>query len=181
MSKLVKNLIIREYASRLEGQNDAMLISIRGMKAIDTTKLRGGLRKKNIRVAIIRNSLARRGFKGTGLEALTPLLTGPSALAFGGGSVVEVAREIVGLLKDFPALELKGAVLDGTLFQGEAGVKELSKFPTKDEAIATAVTLIVSPGRKLMASILGPGQTVANLIKAVELKLEKGEAIAKVG
>jgi large subunit ribosomal protein L10 len=71
-------------------------------------------------------------------------------------------------------------VLDGTLFKGKAGVTELSKFPTREEAIGQNVTLIVSPGRKLVAQVKGPGSNVAGLVKAIETKLEKGEAITKV-
>ncbi|MBA4029121.1 MAG: 50S ribosomal protein L10 [Planctomyces sp.] len=181
MSKPVKSMLMRDYQARLSGANDAMLVSIRGMKAIDTTKLRTTLRKSNIRVLIVRNALARKSFKGTPLEALAPLLTGPSALAFGGNSVVEVARQIVDMLKEFPLIELKGAVLDGNLFEGDKGVKELSKFPTRTEAVAQAVTLILSPARNLAAQIKGPGARVAGLVKAIEERLEKGEAIAKVG
>jgi hypothetical protein len=65
-------------------------------------------------------------------------------------------------------------------FKGKAGVTELSKFPTREEAIGQNVTLIVSPGRKLVAQIKGPGSNVAGLVKAIETKLEKGEAITKV-
>ncbi|MFN0012242.1 MAG: 50S ribosomal protein L10 [Phycisphaerales bacterium] len=178
MSKTVKKMIMTDYAARLGSASDAMLISVRGLKGTDTTKLRSGLRKKQIKVQVVRNSLVKASFKGTGLENLTELLTGSSALAFG-PSVVEVAREIVALLKDFPKLELKGAVLDGNLFKGEAGCKELSKFPTKGEAQAQVVTLIVSPARKLMAAVKGPGSNIAGIIKAIEMKLEKGETIAK--
>ena len=181
MSKPVKNMLMRDYTSRLTGANDGMLISIRGMKAIDTTKLRYGLAKNKIKITVIRNSLAKKTFAGSGLEGLGKLLTGPSAVVYGGQSVVEIARAIVASLKDFPTLELKGAVLDGTLFEGKKGVEELSKFPTKEEAVGQNVTLIVSPGRKLAAQIKGPGASVAGLIKAIEMKLEKGEAIAKVG
>ena len=39
------------------------------------------------------------------LKALQPVLKGPSAVIYGGASVVEVAREIVASLKDFPKLE----------------------------------------------------------------------------
>ena len=83
------------------------------------------------------------------------------------------------LVKEFPGIELKGAVLDGQLFEGEDGVKRLSAFPTREEAIAQTVTLILSPGRKLAAQILGPGARVAGLVKAIEERLEKGEAIAR--
>ncbi len=172
--------MVKEYAAKIGDTADAMLISIRGLKGKDTTKLRMGLRKKNIKITVIRNSLAKGVFKGSGLENLGTLLEGPSALAYG-SSVVEIAREIVTMLKDFPSIELKGAVLDGILFKGDAGVKELSKFPTKPEAQAQVVTLIVTPGRKLMGAIKGPGAAIAGIIKAIEDKLEKGEAIAKVG
>ncbi|MEO1717335.1 MAG: hypothetical protein AAFR76_09510, partial [Planctomycetota bacterium] len=72
-----------------------------------------------------------------------------------------------------------GAVLDGELYAGEAGVTALSKFPTRDEAIAKVVTLVLSPARNLVAQVKGPGANVAGLVKAIEEKLEKGEAIAK--
>ena len=184
MSKTVKQIIMRDYTNRIaDGDQfgDALLISIRGLKAIDTTRLRGTLAKKQIKITVLRNSLARKSFDGTSLAGLNELLTGASALAHGGASVVEVARELVGVLTKMPTLELKGAVLDGVLFKGKAGVTELSKFPTKDEAIAQAITLIISPGRKLLAQLKGPGSGVAGIIKAIETKLEKGETIAKAG
>ena len=182
MSKTVKGIIIRDNRHRLSGGGesfpDAAVISIRGLKAIDTTKLRSTLRKKSIKVTVVRNALASKAFQGTSLESLNEVLAGASALAYGGQSVVEVARELTELVKGMPALELKGAILDGTLYKGKAGVEELSKFPTREEAIGQVVTLIVSPARKLVAQIQGPGSTVAGVVKAIESKLEKGEAIA---
>ncbi len=180
MSKTVKGLIINEYQGRMQGVEDAALISIRGVSSNDTNRLRSSLRKKQIKVSVIRNTLARKVFNGTGLSGLEPLLEGSSALAYGGNSVVEVAREIVSMLEQFPNLELKGAVLDGTLYKGKAGVTELSKFPTREEAQAQAVTIIIGPGRKLVGDILGPGRTLGGLVKAIEEKLEKGETIAKI-
>ncbi len=179
MSKRVKDTIVREYQSRIGDTREAMLISIRGVKGIPATRLRKNLATKKIRITVLRNALARKTLTGTGLEPLTKLLSGPSALAWGGQSVVEVAREIVKAIGTMPELELKGAVLDGQLFEGKKGCEELSKFPTRDEALAQAVTLIVSPGRKLMAAIKGPGSGIAGIIKAIETKLEKGETIAR--
>lgn len=179
MSKPVKQAIMRQYNDRLGATSDAMVISIRGLNARETTSVRLGLAKKNIKVQVVRNSLARKAFEDKDLKILAEFLSGPSAIAYGGQSVVEVAREVVALIEKFPKLELKGAVLDGQLFTGKKGVEELSKFPTKDEAIGKVVTLVVSPGKKLLAQVKGPGSKVAGIIKAIEGKLEKGEAIAK--
>lgn len=180
MSKPIKEMIIRDYTSRLEGAEDAMLISIRGVGAIDTSRMRRDLGAKSIKVSVIRNNLGRKAIEGTSLEPLTKFLEGPTAIAYGGQSVVEVAREIVKLIESIPAIELKGAILDGTLFEGKAGVTELSKFPTREEAIGKVITLVVSPGKKLLAQVQGPGSSVVGIIKAIEEKLEKGETIAKI-
>jgi large subunit ribosomal protein L10 len=184
MSKVVKGLIMRDYKARIakgtEEWPDAMIIGIRGVKAVDTTRLRHTLAKKNIRITVVQNALARKSFQGTRLEGLKDLLTGSSALAYGSESVVEVAREICQLVAKMPAVELKGAVLDGIIFKGKQAVEELSKYPTRDEAIGQIVTLVVSPARKLLGQIKGPGAKVGGIIKAIEEKLEKGETISKV-
>ena len=177
MSKLVKEQLIRDYAERIGDIEDAMLISLRGIDANRNNSIRKGLLKQDIHVTVVRNALFKKTIEGTKLEALGKVLTGSNAVAYGGESVVEMAREIVGLVKDNPEIELHGAVLDGELFEGEEGVKRLSNFPTREEAIAQDVTLILSPARNLVGAVKGPGSTVAGLIKAIEEKLEKGETI----
>lgn len=181
MSKAIKEIMIRDYQERLGETDDALVVSLRGVSANDNNALRSGLASKEIRVTVVRNNLVRQAVAGSGLEALLPLLEGSSALAYGAESVVEVARELMGLAKDVANLELKGACLDGELFEGPAGVERLSKFPTRDEAIAQAVTLVLSPARNLVSQITGPGSGVAGLLKAIADKLEQGEAIEAVG
>ena len=178
MSKQVKEQLIRDYTDRLGDIEDAMLISLRGIDANRNNSIRKGLLKQDIHVTVVRNALFKTMIEGTKLGALEKVLTGSNAVAYGGESVVEMAREIVGLIKENPELELRGAVLDGELFEGEEGVKRLSQFPTRDEAIAQSVGLILSPARNLVGAIKGPGSAVAGLIKAIEEKLEKGETIS---
>jgi large subunit ribosomal protein L10 len=180
MSKPVKNMIIEDYKDRFGDTQDALVIGLRGIESNDTNEIRTGLAEKSIKVTVVRNKLFGQAFAGTGLESLKGVLSGANAVAYGAESVVEVAREIVALLKKYPDIELKGAVLDGELFEGAAGVERLSKFPTRDEAIAKDVSIILGPGRKLLGAVKGPGSGIAGILKAIEAKLEKGEAIAKV-
>lgn len=181
MSKTVKNFLMRDYKDRLEGVEDAVVVSIRGVPANENNELRTSLAQKNISVMVVRNSLAKTAFEGGSLENLTPIFEGPSALAFGGETVIDVAREMVDWAKKVENLELKGAVLDGELFTGEDGVKELSKFPTREEALGQNVTLILSPGRNLMGAVTGPGSKLLAVVEAIKTKLEDGEEITKVG
>jgi large subunit ribosomal protein L10 len=180
MSKPIKEMMIREYQDLLGDHEDALVIGMRGVGGTDNSEIRSGLAEKQIKVTVVRNKLFAKAFGETGLAPLSDVLVGANALAYGAESVVEVAREIVAIVKKFPGVELKGAVLDGTLFEGDAGVKALSKFPTRDEAIAQDVALILGPGSKLVGALKGPGSGIAGILKTIEEKLEKGEAIAKV-
>ena len=49
---------------------------------------------------------------------LGPALDGPSALCYGGESVVDVARMLIGWAKKVDALEVKAALLDGEFAGG---------------------------------------------------------------
>lgn len=181
MSKTVKSLLIRDYQQRLEGVSDALIISIRGVNAIDNNKMRLDLAKKRIKITVVRNNLATHAFKGTPLAVLEGLFEGPSALAYGAEGVVDVARAIVDWAKKLEKLELRGAVLEGVLYEGKKAVEELSKFPTRIEAQSQVVTLVLSPARGIMGQVRSPGSGVMGLVKTIEQRLEKGEAIARVG
>ena len=90
MSKPVKEMIIEEYRRRFDGVNGGVLVHIRGMDAIANNEFRNELRKKAIKVTLLKNTLAKKAFAGTPLEALEPSLTGPSAFVYGAESPVDV-------------------------------------------------------------------------------------------
>ena len=180
MSKPVKELIIDDYKERFEKVEGALVVDIRGMTSNDNNAFRRGLQTKQIRVTVIKNALAMKAFAGTPLEPLGPALEGPSAVAYGETSVVDVAREIIEWTKKLKTMALKGAVLDGMYFDGPEGVKRLSQFPTKDEALAKVVTLILAPAGKIVGCAVSPGSKILGIVKEIQERLEKGEAIAAV-
>jgi large subunit ribosomal protein L10 len=181
MSRQVKEMLVEEYRQRLEGVDDAILIDIRELDANTNNTFRRELGQKDIRVTVVRNNLAHMAFKGTGLAGFDPLLTGPSAIAYGGESVVNVAREIMEWSRRLKKLNLKGAVLDGQLFEGKAGVEVLSNFPTREEAVAQVVQLVLTPGGQVVSCATSPGSNILSIVKEIEERLEKGEAITKAG
>lgn len=181
MSKPVKEMIIRDYEGRFEGLEGAVVVDIRGIPANDNNALRMQLLEQQIRVTVVKNTLARKTFDGTMLEALKPALDGPSALCYGADSVVDVARALVKWARKIELLELKGAVLEGVYFEGAEGIKRLSKFPTREEAQANVVSLILAPARRVVGCAVSPGSRVLGIVKEIQERLEKGETIAKAG
>lgn len=180
MSKPVKEMILADYQKRFDNLDGALVVDIRGIDANDNNNLRLGLLEKDIRVTVVRNTLARKAIAGTGLEAISPALAGPAALAYGSTSVVDVARELINWAKKVKSLELKGAVLDGEYYEGEAGVKRLSEFPTREEAQAKVVQLVLSPAGNLLRAATSPGSNILGIVKEIQERLEKGETISRV-
>jgi large subunit ribosomal protein L10 len=177
MSKPVKNLIIEDYKRRFRELDGAVLIDIRGVQSNDSNTLRGTLAKKNIRVKVVQNSLAKRALDGSAMARIAELFDGPTAMVYGGGSVVEVAREIIEQVKTIPQVQIKGALMEGVLFPADQ-IDALSKYPTRAEAQAQVIQVVLGAAGQLLSAINVGGQ-IAAIVEAVEKKLEKGEAIAK--
>ena len=75
---------------------------------------------------------------------------------------------------------MKAAVLDGELFNGADGVKRLSNYPTKEEAQATVVQLVLSPAGNLVKAVTSPGSNLLGIIKEIRTRLEEGNTIEKI-
>ena len=171
MSKPVKQMIIDLYREQFGEVSDARVVDVRGLKSNENNSLRGDLQGKGIKVTVVKNALARLALKETGLEPLNDMLEGPSAIVTGGESVVNIARELIDYAKKIENLELKGAVMEGTVF-GAGEIDALSKYPTKDEAQAQVIQVILGPAGQVIGAATSAGANLASLLSAVEEKLE---------
>ena len=166
MSKRVKDLITKDFADRLAGVNDALLVNIVGIDANQSVAMRRQLREKNIQVLVVRNALARRATEGTPLAPALQNMEGNLAFVWGAEDFVSLAKEITKLHddKELAAFETRGGVMDGEQLTADR-VKEISKWPSRQEQLSLLVGQILGPGSQLAANILGPGETLAGQIK----------------
>ena len=179
MSKFVKNIITEELKKRLAGVENALLVNIVGMEVNDSNRLRSALAAKDIRVMVVKNSLAARATEGTSLSAAFQGLTGSTAVCYGATDIVALAKELVKVSKDkqFAKLALLGGVLDGEAFAADK-VVEISKWPTREEQIAILVGQIVGVGSTLSSQLLSGGANLASQIKQLADKEESAEEAA---
>ena len=94
MSKPVKNMIVKEYRNRFSGVEGAVLVEIRGLDAPATNKMRNDFARKSVKVAVVKNTLARRACAEVGNEALLEYLVGQTALVWAKGDPAAVAKAI---------------------------------------------------------------------------------------
>jgi len=178
MSKKVKGLITNELTAKFKGLDTVAVISPRGLNGIQNNQLRRRLRAKGLKLTVVKNSLARRATSDSKLKGFEKLLDGPSALIHGKASIAAVARLLIEEKKNNEKLEIHGLYFDGELYTGEKGIEQAGKLPTREEAIANLVGMMLGPGRKLAGSIKGPGGRLGAVLKTIETKAEEKEKAA---
>ena len=166
MSKLVKDLMMKDFARRLDGVDDCLLVNVIGLDANNTVVLRKRLREKNISLMVVKNSLVRRATEGGPLSNAFKDIEGAMAVVWGAEDFVSLAKEVADLDKgtDFDEFTARGGVMDGQSLTADK-VKEISKWPNREEQLSLLVGQILGPGANLAAQLIGPGGALASQVK----------------
>ncbi|HEY4309536.1 MAG TPA: 50S ribosomal protein L10 [Pirellulales bacterium] len=170
MSKFVKNLLMDDLKQRWNGVDALLLVSLTGLTANTNSALRKQLRDKNIQMVMVKNSLARRAAEGTSLAAGFQSLEGSLAAVWGGEDIVSLAKDIIRFSDDklFAPLTPQGGVMDGEALTADQ-VRQVSKWPSRQEQLSILVGQILSPGANLVSQLTSVGGALASQIK------QKGE------
>ncbi|MDR1384229.1 MAG: 50S ribosomal protein L10 [Planctomycetaceae bacterium] len=166
MSKYVKQLVADDITKRLEGVQNAFVVSLVGLDTNTGNSLRAAFAEKQINLLVVKNSLAKRALSDTPLKAALGSLDGSCAFCWGASDVVGLAKEIVRLTKDksFKELKILGGAMDGEALTAEQAI-EVSKWPSREEQISLLVGQIVGVGSGLSGQFVGAGSAIASQIK----------------
>lgn len=171
MSKPVKEMMMAQIKERLDGARDYVVVDASKLDANTNNQLRIDLRKEGVQMLAVKNALARNVFKTEGIEATDAVFSGPCAILWGGGDIVQLAKLTTKQAKTHEELQIRGGAIDGQELD-PAGVETWSKAKGRDEVIAEVVGAIVGPGARLNGALKGPAGRLAGQIKT---KSEEGD------
>jgi len=147
--------IINQLAEMFSESSIMIATNYRGLSADQMNVLRRQLKEKGVQYRVVKNTLARFAAEKAGKQSLTLILDGPTALAFGYGSVIEPARALTDYLRSSKStLAIIGGLLDERVLSVEE-VLALAKSPSKEVLIS-----------KLLGGMQGPILALLNTLNA---------------
>jgi len=170
-----KQAIVAEVNETASKALSAVMADYRGVSVDDMTALRKTAREAGVQVRVIRNTLAKRAFEGTEFECLNDVLLGPNILAFSLEDPGAGARVFKEFAKENSEFEIKALSVGGKLLPAEQ-IDTLAKLPTRDQAIALLMAVILAPVTKLVRTLNDvPGQVTRVVAAVRNQKQEQAE------
>ena len=155
MARAEKVTAVAEMTERFRDSSGAVLTEYRGLSVAQMGELRRSL-GEHATFAVVKNTLTKIAASDAGVAPeLTELLSGPSAIAFVRGDVVEAAKGLRDFSRANPFLVIKGGVLDGKVMTPDEIVK-LADLESRE-------VLLAKLAGAMKASLAGAAATFAAL------------------
>jgi len=148
-----KRETVAELRKALSGSRTLIVSEYRGLTVKEIAEIRRALSKQDVTYRIVKNRLMRIAAQDTIGEALSPLLTGPTAIAFGADESA-TAKAVLDATRPFRVVTITGGVLGDRAISADA-VRSLASLPPRDVLLA-----------KLAGGMSAPIATLASLLTA---------------
>lgn len=158
--------IVSELTEKMERSQLAVVADYRGFSVAELSALRARLRESGAEIIVAKNTLLRLAARNTGRESLESFLEGPTAVAFGYDDVAKVAKVLLEASRATPkALKVKGGMLGTSQLQAD-GLEEVTRLPSREQALAQVVGGIAAPVAGVVGVINAAITNVALVIQA---------------
>jgi large subunit ribosomal protein L10 len=161
-----KEATVAALREELANARTMIVSEYRGLTVREIAEIRRALHKQDVRYRVVKNRLMRIAAADTVGEALSPLLNGPTAIAFGTDEAA-TAKAVLDATRPYTkVVRITGAILGDRAIDGDA-VTRLAALPSREVLLA-----------RLAGGMHAPVGTLAGLFAAPLRNL--GYALAQV-
>jgi large subunit ribosomal protein L10 len=170
-----KRRTVAELRGDLAANRTLIVSEYRGLTVRDIGEIRRALRKQDVRYRVVKNRLLRIAAEGEVAEALTPLLVGPTAIAFGNDETA-TAKAVIDATRPYKLVRVTGAIL-GTQAIDADGVVRLAALPSREVLLGRLAGAIQAPTATLAGLLAANIRNLSNALVQVRDR-KAGEAAA---
>ena len=179
MARADKVTAVAELTERFQSSEGAVLTEYRGLTVAQLAELRGSL-GESATFTVVKNTLTKIAANEAGVAGqLGELLSGPSAIAFVKGDVVDAAKGLRDFSRANPLLVIKGGVLDGRAIS-PAEIERLADLEPREVLLARLAGGMKASMSKAAAVMNALPVQMAQLADALRVKREAEGGAAAV-
>lgn len=141
---LIKEVSEARIKNTLKESNALFIVKYSGVSGLGLSTLRQNLKGANASLFVVKNSVARRALKESGLAALIPSVEGPCGLVFAKDEPVGVSKVLFSFTKENENLKLEVGFLQDKIID-KKDIELLAKLPSKQVLRAQVVMALNSP------------------------------------
>lgn len=179
MARADKQAAVAEIVESFNESAGAVLTDYRGLTVKELQDLRRSL-GENASYAVVKNTLAKLAADEVGISGFDELLTGPTAIAFINGDVVEAAKGLRDFAKANPTLVIKGGVLDGQPLDA-AEIAKLADLESREVLLGKLAGAMLASLSQAVYLLNAPIAQAARLAGALQAKAEQDPSILAGG
>lgn len=179
MARADRQVAVADIVESFNGADGAVLTDYRGLTVKELQHLRRSL-GENADYAVVKNTLAKIAANEVGITGFDDLLTGPTAIAFINGDVVEVAKGLRDFAKAHPALIIKGGVLDGDILDATE-IAKLADLESREVLLGKLAGALLASLSQAVYLLNAPLAQAARLAGALQAKAEQDPSILAGG
>jgi len=179
MARPDKAADVAELVESFQGAAGAVLTEYRGLSVKQLQDLRRAL-GENAQYAVVKNTLTKIAATEAGVEGFDALLTGPTAIAFINGDVVEAAKGLRDFAKANPALVIKGGLFEGKPLDATE-IAKLADLESREVLLAKLAGGMLASLTQAVQLLNAPIAQAARLAGALQAKAEQDPSILQGG
>ncbi len=171
MARPDKAAAVADLVTSFQESAGAVLTEYRGLTVKQLQDLRRSL-GENATYAVVKNTLTQLAAKQAGVDIDDDLLTGPTAVAFINGDVVEAAKGLRDFAKANPTLVIKGGYLDGKMLDAQE-VAKLADLESREVLLAKLAGAMLASLSQAVYLFNAPLSQMARVAGALQAKAEQ--------
>jgi len=170
MDRTEKREFVAQLSAVFADTSFVLVAQNKGLTVADVSDLRRRMRTAGATYKVAKNRLALLALDGTRFQGISPLLKGPTALAWSKDPVA-VAKTAVEFAKGNDKFVILGGAL-GTQTLNPDGIKALAELPSLETLRAQILGLIQTPATRIAGVLQAPGSQLARVFSAFAKKDE---------
>ena len=161
-----KKVVVAELANVAAKAHSLVAAEYAGLTVAQLTELRKKARQGKVFLKVAKNTLVSRAVEGTEYACVKDALVGPMLYAFSQEDPGAAGRLVKEFAKANEKLVPKVVAIGGQMYPG-SHVEKLASLPTREQALAMLMGVMLAPITKLVRTLAEPAAKTARAVAAV--------------